>query len=360
MAIDGIGQREYLLDRGVSNSGAIYGLQSTTVNSVGNSGTIAGQNQVFVNGQNVSSTGTLAAGVNANGQVRTSGDLTVVTGNRLTATGQNLADGNATLQAATVDLSGSKTAANGSLATSATTGDVDLTGATTQAGQQANNAAPGGTVRNDALSATQISQITAQQISINAAALSNRGGSIQQTGTNNTAIQIAGVLDNTGGTITTTATDLVIHAGSIANSGGQIHLAGNSKLSVATGALGNQAGSIGSNGVRGINAASIDNTGGVLASMGTTSVASTGALVVHGLVFHRTELVRLVGDFRQRLVVTHSDERNRQGDLDRQCQHRVQVVPSHRQKILQVVAHAISRLVRSPNLQHVVMEVVHG
>ncbi|WP_338642074.1 hemagglutinin repeat-containing protein [Burkholderia pyrrocinia] len=266
---------------GVSNSGAIYGLQSTTVNSVGdigNSGTIAGQNQVFVNGQNVSSTGTLAAGVNANGQVGTSGDLTVVAGNRLTATGQNLAGGNATLQAATVDLSGSKTAANGSLAISATTGDVNLTGATTQAGQQANIAAPGGTVRNDALSATQIAQITAQQISINAAALSNRGGSIQQTGTNNTAIQIAGVLDNTGGTITTNAADLAIHAGSIANASGQIHLAGNGQLSVATGALGNQAGSIGSNGVLGINAASIDNTGGVLTSMGTASVASTGAL----------------------------------------------------------------------------------
>ncbi|ORT83449.1 hypothetical protein B7G54_24330 [Burkholderia puraquae] len=266
---------------GVSNSGAIYGLQSTTVNSVGdigNSGTIAGQNQVFVNGQNVSSAGTLAAGVNANGQVGTTGDLTVVAGNRLSANGQNLAGGNATLQAATIDLSGSKTAANGSLAISATTGDVNLTGATTQAGQQANIAAPGGTVRNDALSATQIAQITAQQITINAAALSNRGGSIQQTGTNNTAIQIAGVLDNTGGTITTNATDLAIHAGSIANAGGQIHLAGNGKLSVAAGALGNQAGSIGSNGALGINAASIDNTSGVLTSMGTATVASTGAL----------------------------------------------------------------------------------
>ncbi|KVH51153.1 hypothetical protein WJ39_08300 [Burkholderia diffusa] len=266
---------------GVTNNGAIYGLQSTTVNSVGdvsNSGTIAGQNQVYVNGQNVSSSGTLAAGVDASGKVGTSGDLIVVAGNRLTSTGQNFAGGNAALQGATVDLSRAKTSANGNLSVLATNGDVNLTGATTQAGQQANISAPSGTVRNDALSAAQIAQITAQQISINAAALSNRGSVIQQTGTNDTKIQIAGVFDNTNGVVTTNAADLAVHAGSIANAGGQIHLAGNGQLSVTTGALSNQAGSIGSNGALAINAASVDSTGGSLTSMGPGSITSAGAL----------------------------------------------------------------------------------
>ncbi len=266
---------------GVTNSGAVYGLQSTTVNSVGdvsNSGVIAGQNQVYVNGRNVSSSGTLAAGVDASGQVGKSGDLIVVAGNHLAANGQNIAGGNAILQGAAVDLTGAKTAANGDLSVLATNGDVNLTGATTQAGQQANITAPSGTVRNDALSAAQIAQITAQQISINAAALSNRGSLIQQTGPNDTKIQIAGVFDNTDGTVTTNATDLVLHAGSIANAGGQVHLAGNGKLSVTTGVLGNQAGSIASNGALAINAASIDSSGGSLTSMGAGSITSTGAL----------------------------------------------------------------------------------
>jgi filamentous hemagglutinin len=266
---------------GVSNSGAIYGLQSTTVNSVGDitsSGTIAGQNQVFVNGQNVSSSGTLAAGVDPSGHVGTGGDLTVVAGNHLAANGQNIAGGSATLQGSSVDLSGSKTSATGNLSISASAGDVNLSGATTQAGQLATITAPAGTVRNDAISSSQIAQITAQQISINAAGLSNRGGSIQQTGTAGTGIQISGAFDNSGGSVTTNAADLVLHAGSIANAGGQIHLAGNGALSITTGVLGNQGGAIASNGTLGIVAAGMDNTGGSLASTGAASVVATGAL----------------------------------------------------------------------------------
>jgi len=266
---------------GVGNSGSIYGLQSATVNSPGdvsNSGTIAGQAQVVVNGANVSSTGSLAAGVDASGNVSQSGDLIVVASNTLAANGRNIAGGNATLQGASLDLSGSTTTANGNLSLLAQNGDANLTGANTSAGQRVDINAPAGTVRNDAERASELAQINAAQININAAGLSNKGGLINQTGTADTSIQITGEFDNSGGTLTTNASDLALRAGSIANAGGKVQLAGSGKLTVTTGPLNNQSGVVASNGALSVQASGISNQGGAVSAMNAATVASTGSV----------------------------------------------------------------------------------
>ncbi|OXC75918.1 hemagglutinin repeat-containing protein [Caballeronia sordidicola] len=266
---------------GVGNSGSIYGLQSATVNSPGdvsNSGTIAGQAQVVVNGANVSSTGSLAAGVDASGNVSQSGDLIVVASNTLAANGRNIAGGNATLQGASLDLSGSTTTANGNLSLLAQNGDANLTGANTSAGQRVDINAPAGTVRNDAERASELAQINAAQININAAGLSNKGGLINQTGTADTSIQITGEFDNSGGTLTTNASDLALRAGSIANAGGKVQLAGSGKLTVTTGPLNNQSGVVASNGALSVQASGISNQGGAVSAVNAATVASTGSV----------------------------------------------------------------------------------
>jgi filamentous hemagglutinin len=266
---------------GVENSGSIYGLQSATVNSPGdvsNSGTIAGQAQVVVNGRNVSSTGSLAAGVDTSGNVGQSGDLIVVASNALAANGRNFAGGNVTLQGASLDLSGSTTTANGNLSLLAENGDVNLTGANTNAGQRIDINVPSGTVRNDTQRANELAQINAAQININAAGLTNRGGLINQTGTADTSIQITGEFDNSGGTLITNAADLALQAGSIANAGGKVQLAGSGKLTVTTGALNNQGGVVASNGALLVKASGISNQDGALSAVNAATVASTGSV----------------------------------------------------------------------------------
>ena len=122
---------------GVDNSGITYAQQSVSVNTaadVANSGTLAAQQNLGVSAGSVNSTGTLGAGVNNDGSVGPSGDLSVATSGQLNATGLNVAGGNASLSGSGVNLAGSETAANGNLSLTANAGDLNLAGATTSAG----------------------------------------------------------------------------------------------------------------------------------------------------------------------------------------------------------------------------------
>ena len=264
--LNGAGNMNLAARDGVQNDGTIYGLQSTTLNApcdIVNGGTIAGRHHVFVNGRNVSSTGVLGAGIEQSGRVGSAGDLTVIADGNLTATGSNIAGGNATLQGSALDLSGSTTSANGDVKLSARNGDIDLSGGTTSAGQRLDIAARRGTVRNDALSEDRLAQIMAKHIGIHAEGLTNRGGLIEQSGASKTVIRIERALDNAGGTITTNAHDLELHAGSIANADGQIRLAGSGQLTVKADALSNRRGTVSTNGAAALTVTrTLDNTSG--------------------------------------------------------------------------------------------------
>ncbi|HIA2345433.1 TPA: filamentous hemagglutinin N-terminal domain-containing protein, partial [Burkholderia contaminans] len=94
---------------GIQNSGTTYAQQSASINTaadVTNTGTLAAQQNTTVNAGSVNSTGTLGAGVNNDGSVGRGGDLNVTASGQLSATGQNVAGGNASLTGGNVNLAG--------------------------------------------------------------------------------------------------------------------------------------------------------------------------------------------------------------------------------------------------------------
>ena len=85
---------------GIENSGIAYAQQSAVLNTgadLANTGTLAAQQNTTVDAGSVNSTGTLGAGVNSDGSVAHSGDLSVAATGTLSATGQNIAGGNLSL-----------------------------------------------------------------------------------------------------------------------------------------------------------------------------------------------------------------------------------------------------------------------
>ncbi|MGN4092584.1 two-partner secretion domain-containing protein, partial [Burkholderia gladioli] len=160
---------------GIQNSGTTYAQQSLSANTaadLANSGTLAAQQNTTVSAGSVNSTGTLGAGVNNDGSVAHSGDLAVSAPGQLTATGQNVAGGNASLTGAGVNLAGSQTAANGNLSLNTTTGDVNLSTATTSA-QGALSATAAGAIVNDHGSLASQDGVT-----LTASSVSNQSGTV--------------------------------------------------------------------------------------------------------------------------------------------------------------------------------------
>lgn len=122
---------------GIDNSGTTYAVGAVGVHTdatLNNSGTLAAQQSLSVNAQSVASSGTLAAGLSPDGIPVGGADLTVTSTGAISATGRNLASGNAVIQGESISMAGSQTATNGNLSLSASAGGLDLTGATTTAG----------------------------------------------------------------------------------------------------------------------------------------------------------------------------------------------------------------------------------
>ncbi len=116
----------------------------------------------------------------------------------------------------------------------------------------------------------------ADQIALHATNLVNHGGSIAQTGTGTTTLDVTGTLDNASGTLQTNATDLTLSPAALVNDQGTIASAGTGTLSVNTGSLSNNAGTIATNGALAVHAGGTSNRGGTLAgqSSATLTVAS--------------------------------------------------------------------------------------
>ncbi|MCO8648948.1 filamentous hemagglutinin N-terminal domain-containing protein, partial [Burkholderia multivorans] len=179
---------------GIQNSGTTYAQQSLSARTGGdltNDGTLAAQQNTTVNAGNVDSTGTLGAGVNNDGSVAHGGDLNLKASGQLSATGQNVAGGNASLAGAHVNLAGSQTAANGNLSLNATAGDVNLSNATTSA-QGAIQANATGTVINDHGNVSSGDSTT-----VTGGNLSNQGGKISSQG--KLSVNVAGQIANQSG-----------------------------------------------------------------------------------------------------------------------------------------------------------------
>ncbi|WP_372342071.1 hemagglutinin repeat-containing protein [Paraburkholderia aspalathi] len=260
-----------------ANSGSVYATQNTTLNSQGqvtNSGTIAALGNTSVTGARINSTGSLGAGVDANGNITGTGNLSVTGSGAVTAAGQQMAGGNLALSGSSLNMAGGQTLTKGNASLTATgaggdTGNIVHTGASLQtSGILTANAA--GTVTNDQ------GQVSAAQLSVTAGGISNRGGTLSQTGASDTTLAASGAFDNTGGTVTTNAQNTTIRSGSLTNANGAISQAGTGALGVKTGALDNGRGSIGTNGVATIAATSLQNGSGSITSAQALNVASSG------------------------------------------------------------------------------------
>ncbi|MDN7160059.1 hemagglutinin repeat-containing protein [Paraburkholderia megapolitana] len=250
---------------GVDNSGTTYGQQNVSVSTSGaltNSGTLAAQQNTTLNAGSVASTGTLGAGINADGSIAKSGDLNVTSSGALSATGHNAAGGSATLTGTALNLANSQTSANGNVTLLASAGDLTLAGATTTAGG-ALSASAQGTLTNDGgvLSSSGAQTITA-------GALSNQGGQIVSQSTLN--VNTGGAVNNRQGIIQAAGNE-TINAASLDNTAGRVVALGTlvgtgapATLDITTsGALLNAAGTTGAG-----------TSGGVIGSNGALNVSA--------------------------------------------------------------------------------------
>ncbi|WAS58923.1 hemagglutinin repeat-containing protein [Burkholderia ambifaria] len=253
---------------GIQNSGMTYAQQSLSASTsadVANTGTLAAQQNTTVNAGSVNSTGTLGAGVNNDGSVAHSGDLNLTASGQLTATGQNVAGGSASLTGGNVNLAGSQTAANGSLSLNATAGDVNLSNATTSA-QGAIQAHASGTVINDHGSLSSGGGTT-----LTGGNLSNQGGKVSSQGP--LSVNVAGQIANQSGELVSEST-ADIHGGAIANNQGTIQSAAG--MTVAGASLDNTAARITSLNGEGL---SVATSGQLINAAGTTANGAQGGVI---------------------------------------------------------------------------------
>ncbi|EZP37303.1 filamentous hemagglutinin N-terminal domain-containing protein [Janthinobacterium lividum] len=281
----------------LNNAGLLYAgrnQQLTVGGLLNNTGSIASVNNTTITAGKVTSSGLLGAGVKADGNLGTAGDLTINADGVLQASGQNLAAGTATLTGASVDLSGSQTGAS-NIAITARSGDV----LTNKAVISASNvlAITANATNAQSLVNTQ-GQLVAGQLQLNVANLNNASGEIVQTGAGDTVIT-TGKLDNTAGRIAANSANLALNATVLTNINGKLEHAGSGLLTINAGQFNNQYGKITGNGKLditavtldhrnattvanqlAINAGSLDNRAGSLAQTGSglMTVSITGQL----------------------------------------------------------------------------------
>ncbi len=246
----------------IQNSGTVYAQGNTQLASNGtinNQGVIAAQNNtaLVATGADSQITSTqnsvLGAGVQADGTLGTSGNLSLAATKTINAQGQTLSGGDQTMFAQTLNLSGNRNSAD-NLTLNASAGDITLTSATL-ATTNALTASTTQTLRTDQ------SKVSANQLTLNARDLSNVKGELVQVGAKDLTLNLAGTLNNTQGRIASNSQNLNLKAATINNSSGTLEHAGTGELSITTQFLNDSAGQISSNGLLNISATSttVDN-----------------------------------------------------------------------------------------------------
>ncbi len=263
---------------GITNTGATYGTGAVSVSTSGalnNGGTLASQQGLTVNAASLASTGSLGAGVASDGTISQAADLNVTTTGALSATGKNVAGGNASFQGAGVSLANSQTTANANLALTST-GSADLTGATVHASGAVNATASGAFINDRGhLSSSGATSITAGSVS-------NAGGQIVSQGA--TSLQATGALNNAQGTVQAGGA-LTVNAASVDNTAGRLVSLNTDGLSVnastsitnagGTTSDGAQGGVIGANGAVSLTTGTLTNRAQITAGTDATLTATT-------------------------------------------------------------------------------------
>ncbi|MBJ2159797.1 two-partner secretion domain-containing protein, partial [Variovorax sp. IB41] len=261
------------------NSGSLRGANDVGISVddvlVNDGSVTAGRNTTVAAGSLQSgSTGVLGAGVQNDGKLGAAGDLRITTSGALIANGNTIAAGNATLQGAGIDLSGSQTGA-ANIAVTATQGNVTTSKATL--------ATPGSlSVTADAQPVQTLvnagGKLNAKQLDLKVSNLANtQGGEIVQTGASATHIATSGSIDNSGGTLASNGR-LALTAASLNNRGGTLRAAQSSDLTVtATGLVDNRQGEMSAGGNTTLQAGSLDNDAGRITAAVNASSTTSGA-----------------------------------------------------------------------------------
>ncbi|MFW5393237.1 filamentous hemagglutinin N-terminal domain-containing protein, partial [Yersinia sp. 2544 StPb PI] len=207
---------------GIANAGVLYAqgnTQLTTAGKLNNTGTVAAAGDTSLRAAEVNSSrnSVLGAGVKSDNSAITSGTLRVDASGMLTAQGKNISGTAQVLNAHSIDLSGSQTQSR-DLTLTAQGGAIDLTGAELLASGNLSASTA-------ALLRTDNARLIAEQMTLNAQALSNVGGTIAQTGTTDFNLNLPGYLDNRGGTLLSKG-NVAVNAQRLDSNGGSLLAAG--------------------------------------------------------------------------------------------------------------------------------------
>ncbi|HDS0923676.1 TPA: hemagglutinin repeat-containing protein [Stenotrophomonas maltophilia] len=195
------------------------------------------------------------------------------------AGGRIVSNGALTLEGEALDISGGTTAARD---VHVIAGSLNNAGGTLSAtGEQAMVVQVRDTLGNDG---GTIAANGAQQLS--AGTLSNVGGTLSSAGSADTRIAVAGQFDNSRGTVASNANALQLQAGSLVNHAGRIAHAGEGGLTVQTGTLSGQQGTIATAGTLTLRAGEVDHRDATLSGNQLDIVATgfdnRGGTVVSG------------------------------------------------------------------------------
>lgn len=256
---------------GIQNSGTQYAsgnTRLTTQADVTNSGTLAaaGETTLIAGSLNSTNTGVLAAGLNSDGRLGSSGNLTLSTSGTLSAHGQNLAASNLNAQGSSVDLSQSQTWGSQIMAT-ATTGNLSTAQGNIAAAQTL-------TLNTNGMLTNDGGKLEADRLLLGGSSLSNQTGVINQLGEQDLTLGQSDAINNTSGTIASNGTNLTLNTAKLTNNEGVIIHAGSGKLT--------------------LNAADLEATSGTLATNGALSL--TGKKVVLDSATTQADNITLTAD----------------------------------------------------------------
>ena len=256
--------------------------------AITNTGTLAALGQLAIAAGRLDSRGTLAAGLQTDGNLTGSAQLTASTQGALAATGKNVAFGGLNFTGSAVDLHGASTRAGGDITLTARQGDIDHAGGdlatngrlVIQAAQALNNAQ---------------ARLQAGQLSVQAGSLTNRSGHLLQTGNGDTVFAIDSLLDNTGGTLASNAATVTIRAAVLDNTNAAIQHAGTGTLTITTGSLTNAQGQVVGNGDLALTSTTTTNDGGTLSVAGNATLTGMDFSNAGGTVVANTLQTALSG-----------------------------------------------------------------
>jgi filamentous hemagglutinin len=252
----------------IENTGTLVaGTVAISGAAVRNDGSVVGSGNVNIAAQNLRGNGTLAAGIDAQGNATQNGSLRLSAASDITLQGARLIAGSH-VQADSASVSVHDGLVSGRHVTLGSAGGLSVSGADVRGTDAV-------TLRAQSVLDTGGAFVEAPRLTLQGRSLANRGGTLRHTGADVLVIDAADGIDNRGGTIAANAQDLTLQGARLDNAGGEVRHAGSGTLRITTQALDNSGGALLGNGAISAEAASVNNRGGVLSAQGALEVTAT-------------------------------------------------------------------------------------